>query len=529
MPQVCGPESAIGGAQAVRQSQVPRQVRRPQQDSGAGAPPAPLMAEAGGAATDIFLLTQGADDEGNAQCVAHLHGARFLYCGALGWMRYSGTHWQRENAEPALDRVIVATLQARQQVGLQSKDLALVRAAKPTVHHVRAAKYLLRSLLWVDIAEFDCSPDHLNVANGLLNLRTGELMPHERAQRYTYCLEVEYDPGVDYEPWQRWARQTLAVQGVEGEKGTAGELGPEGDAGLAGSAEERYLQQAVGYTLTGHTTEEVLFCIHGPPRSGKGTFTEALLTLLGSEPLATEVGFATLARMRLHDSNAADLARLKPCRLVVTSEPPRGACLNAAEVKRLTGGNLIYAALKYRDHFAYRPVFKIWLVTNYPPRADVEDDAVWSRLRVIPFPNSQLGREDRGLKGRMKQSEMQRQILAWAVDGARAWYRSGASGLVTPPSVEEATRAAREGMRRPPGSVGDWLAECLEVTHLEHDFVANVELYASYEGWCRTVGIRPQRMTELTQALKAGGLAAGVQRWHEGKNQRGCCGIRLRE
>lgn len=488
------------------------------------APPSEVAAAAEG-----FLLAQGADDEGNAQCVAHLHGARFLYCSTLGWMQFVGSHWRREGAEAELDRAIVATLQAREQAGLRSKHLAMATAAKPTVYHVRAAKYLLGSLLWADIAEFDRSFDHLNVANGVLNLATGELAPHDRAQRYTYCLEVEYDPEADYAPWQRWLRQTLAVRGAAGQAGTAGEQRLDGEAASAVTAEESYLQQAVGYTLTGHTMEEVLFCIHGPPRSGKGTFTEALLTLLGWEPLATEVAFSTLGRMRLNDTNSADLAQLRPCRLVVTSEPPRGASLNAAEVKRLTGGNLIYAALKYHDHFAYRPIFKIWLVTNHPPRADVEDDAVWSRLRVIPFPNSQLGREDRRLKERMKQPAMQRQILAWAVEGARTWYRSTPRGLVTPASIEEATRSAREGMRRPPGPVGEWLAECLEVTRVEDHFVPNGKLYASYEAWCREADIHPQAMPALTQALKAAGLEAGVQRWHEGKNQRGCRGIRLCE
>jgi putative DNA primase/helicase len=286
---------------------------------------------------------------------------------------------------------------------------------------------------------------------------------------------------------------------------------------------ERYLQLAVGYSLTGHTREEVLFYLYGPPRSGKGTFTEALLTLLGHEPLATEVDFGTFTRPRQHDSNSADLAKLKPCRLVVASEPNADDWLNAAQVKRLTGGNSVYAALKYHDHFVYRPAYKIWLTGNYPPRADVDDDGVWSRLRVVRFPNSYLGREDRGLKQRMKAPAMQRQILAWAVEGARAWYALGARGLATPPGVEAAGRAARQGL----DSVRGWLAAHVVVTGAVDDFVANGALYGSYVVWCDAEGVRPQSQMALTRALQAKGLRAGHQKWCNGKNRRGCLGIRL--
>lgn len=454
-------------------------------------------------------VAEEADDEGNAQCVVRMHGGRFLYCDAYGWLHYTGSHWIDEGAKAALERAIVATLRARCRQAVQSDRPSLAKAARPTAHHVRAASFLLSSLLYADVADFDASPDHLNVANGVLDLRSGELAPHGQAQRFTYCLEAEYDPGVDYRPWQDWLRRTLASDGD--------------GRGKPGEAEAFYLQLAMGYSLTGHTSEEVLFYLYGPPRSGKGTFAEALLTLLGHEPLATEVSFGTFTRRRDYDQNSADLAQLKPCRLVVASEPGRAEWLNAAEIKRLTGGNLVYAALKYRDHFAYRPAYKIWLTSNYPPRADVDDDAVWSRLRVIPFPNSYVGREDRGLKARMKQPEMQRQILAWAVDGARAWYRTGARGLSTPPGIEAATRAARDALDH----VAQWLAECVTVTGAGEDFVPNAALHASYEAWCQEMGARPHGITRLTQALKAKGLAAGSQRWHAGRNQRGCTGVQL--
>ncbi len=466
------------------------------------------------------LLAEGADDEGNAQCVARLYRECFLYCTAYGWMQYAGSHWVRDVKGLAVSRAIIDTLKLRHQLALQGERVTIAKVTSRSSYRVKAARELLPSLLCADAETFDASPDHLNVANGVLDLRTGTLAPHHPDQRYTYCLEVAYDPGTDYRPWQDWLRQALAAETPT----IAGHEAPaQPSSAQPGEAEEFYLQLAVGYSLTGHTSEEVLFYLYGPPRSGKGTFTEALLRLMGPEPLAAEVHFGTFVRSRRNDSNSADLAGLKPCRLVVASEPSQDDWLQAAELKRLTGGNLIYAAFKFRDHFTYRPAFKIWLSGNHPPRADVDDDAIWSRLRVIPFPNSYLGREDRNLKARMKAPEMQRQILAWAVDGARAWYSTIPHGLPTPPSIEGATRAARDELDH----VGQWLAECVAVTGAEDDFVPNRALHASYEAWSQQVGAPDRSVTRLTQALRARGLAAGTQRWHGGKNERGCRAIRL--
>lgn len=285
-----------------------------------------------------------------------------------------------------------------------------------------------------------------------------------------------------------------------------------------------YLQEAVGYSLTGHTSEEVLFYIYGPARAGKGTFTEAILSMMG-KPLATEADFETFTRDRRGDVNSPDLANLKPSRFVAASESERERWLNAAKVKVLTGGNYITCALKYRDHFTYRPQFKVWLSSNHPVMIDVDDDAAWARIRVIHFPTSHLEDEDKTLKARMKRPAMARQILAWAVEGARRWYASGKTGLITPATVSDKTRAARDDL----DFVGQWLAECIERTDEPGAFVSNPTLYASYSEWCKESGIMPKGQTKLTQALRSKGYEAGVRARIGGKQTRGAQGVKLVE
>lgn len=292
---------------------------------------------------------------------------------------------------------------------------------------------------------------------------------------------------------------------------------------LDGNAELlEYLQEAVGYSLTGHTREEVMFYIHGPARAGKGTFTETILAALGYRPLAEEADFATFTAERTGDVQNFDLAALKPCRFVAASESQKTGALNAAKIKALTGGNLVRCAHKYKDFFSYRPQFKIWLSSNHPVNVDVDDEAAWTRLRVIAFPVSWVGREDKLLKARLLAPENLAGALAWAIEGAQRWY-SRARGLETPDAVRMATQQAREEL----DFIKQWLEECAEITGNDADFTPYAELHTSYRDFCMENGITPKQLRAFTQALQARGAITGAQRWHAGRNKKGAAGIRL--
>jgi hypothetical protein len=138
---------------------------------------------------DVFL-GERADDEGNAQCVWAATEGRFLHVDAWGWLTWTGSHWTSEGAEPALDRAVVATLKQRWSAAIDAGKDAIHKACVPDVRRVNGAKQLFRSLVSASIATFDAAPDALNVANGVLNLRTGALAAHNPTQRFTYCVPV---------------------------------------------------------------------------------------------------------------------------------------------------------------------------------------------------------------------------------------------------------------------------------------------------------------------------------------------------
>ena len=350
----------------------------------------------------------------------------------------------------------------------------------------------------MSIDSFDGDPDLLNCQNGVVDLRTGKLEKHSYTQRFTYCIPVPYAKTA-YTEWLNY------LQGVVG----------------GGQVVLDYLQMAVGYSLTGHTREEILFYLFGPTRSGKGTFAETIMALLPS-PISTMVDFNSFTTKREGDVSNFDLAPLKPSRLIFASESNRHQSLNPAKVKQLTGGDQIRACFKHRDFFAYRPQFKVWMMSNYPVNGDPEDDALWGRVRVIEFPNSFLGKEDKSKKALLKTPDVMAGVLYWAVEGAIQWYALGAQGLSTPAPIEKVTKLQRTDL----DYVQQWLDECTDDD--EESWVANEHVMASYSEWCRNNNVQhPKGPKALAQSLQAKGYHPAQIKKVGGKTKRGVGGLHV--
>ena len=439
-------------------------------------------------------LLGSANDEINARLTYALYGQRFMFTGAYGWLSFTGSHWTDSGADAAVDRAIVSTLEARIRAALDTgeaeKHDKLIKFCVPNSGRVKGAKYNLSSLAAATAQEFDAEPDLLNTPSGVVNLRTGEILAHSPAQRFMHCTSVAYDPAADQSVWLKWLADTF-----------------NGDQEVV-----NWLQLAGGYSITGHTSEEVLFYLHGKPRAGKGLFTETLMAVLGRE-LSTEIEFATFTRDRSGDTQNFDLAPLKPARFVAASESQAYERFHEAKLKRLTGGNLIYCAYKHRDMFNYRPQFKIWLSSNHPINADPDDDAAWSRVRLIEFPNSYLGREDKRLKREMLKPEVLRGVLAWLIAGARRWYALDAHGI---PELQRFA-AAKDEHRSEVDFVQQWLDdECTT----GYGWTSSGALHKSYREWCFENGVQAKSTKALSQALKLKGYE-----WRRSESGRGFAGI----
>lgn len=465
-------------------------------------PPATAASEQA-ARAERALLAEGAHDEGNAQATHLRYQGRFCHNEAFGWLQHVGSHWTIGGAEAATERAITETLIARIDAALKSgaadKHGELIKRCIPSASRVQGAKAQLKSLVYVSEDSFDRDPNLLNTPTGVVDLRSGHLSPHSPDQRFTHCTSVPYEPGADQSAWLKWL------------------------IGAVGAEQAAWLQLAVGYSITGHTREEVLFYLYGPPRAGKGLFTETLLAVLG-KPLATEINFSTFTAQRTGDSQNFDLAPLKPCRLVAASESNSYERFNEAKLKALTGGNEVYCAFKHHTHFSYRPQFKIWLSSNEPVNADPDDEAVWGRLRVIEFPHSHLGAENKLLKEKMRSPAVLTGVLAWAVAGAARWYELGAAGLpelATSSNLKQQQRAEID-------AVGAWLDECCLQADGQQapkgSFTSSSDLYSNYESWCRRSGVEPKKAKSFGQSL----AKKGYKPDRDNTGARGFRGLKLK-
>jgi putative DNA primase/helicase len=437
------------------------------------------------------------DDAGNGEAMYQLFGRRFIYNESVGWMYYTGTHWQADEGHARLVRAAIEALRQRRHAAVEATRENIVKATACNTQRINGAITCFKAHVVKSIECFDAEEHLLNCKNGVVNLKTGELLPHSDEQYFTYCVPIEY-------------KVSNATEWIDYLHGVVG----------GGAEMIDYLQLALGYSLTGSTREECLFYVYGPSRSGKGTVAEIILRLL-PRPLSTMVDFNSFTAKREGDVSNFDLAELKPSRVVFASESQRNQSLNPAKIKQLTGGDLVRASFKHKNFFTYRPQFKVWMLSNWPVNGDPEDDALWGRVRVIPFPNSYLGKEDKGKKERLKSDEVLTSILYWAVQGAIKWYALGSRGLQTPTYVADVTKSQRDAQ----DFVQQWLSECC--VEDSEAWTPNEVVMASYNQWCEINNVTAKKAKALAQSLQAKGFQTGIVKRLGSRTQKGILGFKI--
>ena len=331
------------------------------------------------------------------------------------WLMWTDHRW-RPDADAAVMRLALTFVRAWQREAVEHPNRdhreAVMRFALRLERRDGLSNMLSLARTLKPIADagdgWDKHQRLLCTTNGVVNLRTGTLRPGDPGDRITMSTTVAYDPTARCPRWERVIRDIF-----------------DSDADLIA-----YVQRALGYSLTGDTSEQCLFLLYGTGANGKGTFSNTLARVLGD--YAWNMPFATI---ELRDRTAIpnDLAALVGRRFVTASETNDGTRLNESRVKALTGGDPITARFLHGEFFSFDPVAKFWLSVNHKPVVRDDSHGFWRRIQLIPFRRTFA--RDPQLDATLAQEAVG--ILAWCVAGCLRWQEVG---LEPPPLVTDATR-----------------------------------------------------------------------------------------
>lgn len=416
-------------------------------------------------ATAITALMGGAaelplSDRTNAEEFINDHQEIIRYCYQLkSWLVWNGERWMPDATEEVMTMAdttlkrlagILETLPNEDQKKSYRSHIKNSLSRRGFDGMIRLAEWNRRVV--ITEKELDVNLWRLNCLNGEIDLKTGELLPHNKESYFTKVCPVNYVTGAKLDLWDSFLLRVLPNENTR-----------------------RFVQRAVGYTLTGAVSEEKLFFAYGGTATGKSTFLGALYNVLGD--FAVRADFETfIAKDKQNDAPRIDLARLAHKRFVMSLEVDDGKKLAQGLVKQITGGDVMTARFLYKEHFEFVPTFKLWFASNHQPAVSADDEAMWRRIVQIPFTTSIPKEEqDLTLKERLQDMSISGSaILAWAVEGCLDWQKNG---LGIPPQVQATTAAYRREM----DSVQDFIEEYCETgENMKEKFSL---LWNAYQDW----------------------------------------------
>ena len=395
-------------------------------------------------------------DVGNANRLINKHGANIRYIHEhKRWIYWGDGRWEIDNDGEIFRRAKDTILAIHTEVAETNPDnrealskFALRSENKRSLDNMIAVASKDKEVV---MSQSDLDKDHylLGVVNGTVDLRTGGL---KCSDRYDFITKRAHVTHIANSKCPRWLKFINEVMG--------------GDKDLVD-----YLQKVVGYSLTGDTTEQKFFFLHGFGANGKSVFIETISDLLGDYSMHTPV--STLMTKAAGAINN-DVARLNGARFVAATETQEHSKFNESELKQLTGGDTITARFLNKEFFEFLPEFKLWISGNHKPVSG-DGYGIWRRLILIPF-NVKFAKKDRDNKLTEKLKQELPGVLNWAIAGCIKWQKEG---LKTPDAIQSAISEYKSEM----DTVQQWIDDCWETNSATDSEIKSTELYRSYINW----------------------------------------------
>lgn len=383
------------------------------------------------------------------------------------WYVWDGSVWQMDSSGGIVYQMvmdIVTYIDTDVCPHLEEKQRRSVRIKTQTHRFITGVISLVKNRQEVRVlpTDFDMRHDYKPARNGIINLITGELLPHSREMMFTGMLDFDYTPDAPH-PFLDKFMDTVF----------------KGDKELI-----HYVQCASGYSLTGRTDSQAVFFCYGDAQNGKSVFVNKILAHIAGRKFSIETSVNALVESQFSSNGSnTEIVGLRSARLSTTAELPKGKRFNSDLVKKLVDGSPISAADKYEKKVTWNSITKLWFTGNHTPNMRDEDNGIWRRFKLIPFGHTITDAEridDTEIMERIRAEEGA--ILAWMVRGAMQWY---ASGKKLPEC--SAVRSGIEELRQESDIVGSFIAQVCD-TDKEGEqgmYVRKDLLWVLWQYWTR--------------------------------------------
>ena len=426
---------------------------------------------------DPKFITQSVNDVGNAYRLVELFGTVICYAPRWKkWLVWNDRYWQVDChgliAELAKKTARYIYIEAAAQMDDALRKMLSMHANRSMQQRQLQAMVQVASSdpkLVVNESRFDSNDMLFGVQNGVINLKTGELISHRPDQYITRLSPVFFDALATAPTFERFLDEIT-----------------QGDAEL-----KQFVLTLFGYCLTGCISEQKLFFFFGSGANGKTTLLSIFRDVMGDE-LSKQTPSDTLMSKPYGKTSTNDLARLVGVRLVATSEVEDGSHLAESLIKNLTGGDVIIARLLYSEFFEYLPKFKLIVAGNHKPVIRGDDDGIWRRFVLVPF-NATIPEEKRDPNLLEKLRAELPGIFNLAVAGCLRWQKFG---LRPPRAVTQASADYRQEM----DILGEWITTC-GVEESNAAWRAGAA-YLSYQQWAVANGFRSMTSASFGRKMR---------------------------
>ncbi|MBU3621975.1 phage/plasmid primase, P4 family [Polynucleobacter sp. CS-Odin-A6] len=432
-------------------------------------------------------ITQSAShimgDLDNARYFKSMFEGEFLFCHSnRKWLRFTGMRWEWCQKEEQIGAAKLVAEQIMDKAGELFKLDPTGPLSKAWQAHAKAIRSNGRIIAMLELAtsepgmgisnisDLDSQPMLLGVSNGVFDLKNMKLLLPDPKLLISRQVHADYNQAATCPLWLKFLNEIFI-----------------GDQDVI-----NYVQKALGYSLTGDVSEELLHFCYGHGKNGKSVMANVIVKIMGDY-----VQTANFDLLALKESGATnDVARLAGARLVMANETRENQRLDDQKLKALVSTEKITARFMYAEFFEFWPQFKIWLRGNYKPIITDSSNGAWRRMRLIPF-EYQVPEDKTDHKLEEKLLAEKEGILAWMIDGCYRWQQEH---LPAPKRIEDASRVYQEES----DMLGEFLEDCCEVGAGKSESQKSV--FGTYRMWANKNGTHPVTQKSFTRQLGSRGV-----------------------